>query len=129
MKAQRVAFFVLALIIASLLFRAALTPSSSALDAGLRRDTVTHIAKIVRELSCRPQAGAEMSASILERLAAGAYDAIADPDELARQLERDLTSVSPDGHLEIEYDPGNVSRVRAMRAAISVAGSPLCSPG
>jgi Peptidase family S41/N-terminal domain of Peptidase_S41 in eukaryotic IRBP len=48
--------------------------------------------------------GARYAARLRTNLAQGAYDAIVDRDEIARQLAHDLQAVVPDGHLRVVTD-------------------------
>jgi tetratricopeptide (TPR) repeat protein len=99
--------------------RLALAQDEWQLEPSVRVDTVRNAAKIVREKFCRPQDGRLMSDRILANLEQGDYDGLTNPRDLAQALMRDLTAVSPDGHLVIEFNPDGVRRRRAEMAKVA----------
>ena len=71
-------------------------------QAADRRSVVEEAARHLEERYVFPDQGRAMAARLRARLEQGAYD-LADGEELARRLTRDLQAVSRDGHLRVEF--------------------------
>ncbi len=70
-----------------------------------RQELVAGVAKALRDGYVFPKVGDEMAASVEKKLAAGAYDGIADEFSMARRLTDDLRAISRDKHLGVVFAP------------------------
>lgn len=71
-----------------------------------------------------PEARPKFDAVLTKGIAAGRYD-VSDPDELARRLNEDLHTVTPDKHLGLMYDP---ERSKELASAPLDAGADDAPP-
>lgn len=93
------------LIIGSLLVAAAATAQAptSQVDAATRSQTVTDLAKAMRDTYAYPDNGKKAAASIEAKLKSGAYDSIGSGPDLATRLTADLNEICKDAHLRVRY--------------------------
>jgi len=76
------------------------------LDAATRRDVVDSLAAEVERVYVDADTGRRIAGRLRERLAAGAYDRLAEPPLFANALGDDLRAVNGDLHLGVRYAPG-----------------------
>ena len=69
------------------------TGSASGLDASVRTEVVEELAKRLASSYAVAESGEKMAGAIRSKLAAGAYDRISSPEELARALHADVRAV------------------------------------
>lgn len=79
--------------------------STSAISPSLRASTVEGVAKALRSGYVFPEVGDKMADSILAKLKAGEYDAVASEAVLAKRLTDDCRAISQDKHLGIRPTP------------------------
>lgn len=65
---------------------------------------VTKLAELLETGYVVPEIGRRYAAMLRQKLAAGGYAALTDPEALGRQLTIDLAAVSPDRHLRVTSD-------------------------
>jgi hypothetical protein len=80
------------------------TGSASGLDASVRTEVVEELAKRLASSYAVAESGEKMAGAIRGKLAAGAYDRISSPEELARALHADVRAVVDDRHLRVTFD-------------------------
>lgn len=68
------------------------------------RATVAEVRRVLAANYVLPEVRSKLDAALARGMAAGRYD-VTDPEELARRINSDLASVTPDKHLGISYDP------------------------
>jgi uncharacterized protein YdeI (BOF family) len=83
---------------------AAKPPIERTLDAKTRRQLGDIIAHLIENLYVVPDASKRIAAQVRAKFAAGAYDAINSPAQLAEALTRDLREIGKDKHLYVRYD-------------------------
>jgi retinol-binding protein 3 len=83
----------------------AAAPVRRALEPAERHEIVGNAAVAAETRYADETAGRRLAARLRERLAAGAYEPHADPDELAAALTTDLRATVNDAHLRIIYEP------------------------
>lgn len=94
------------------------------MTAAERASTVEDLAKTLEDYFVFPDVGAKYAARLRERLAAGAYDALSDPDAFSWQATHDLMQVSKDGHLRLQTEAKwGVSRSGPPPASAPAAGA------
>lgn len=76
------------------------------LDAAVRRDVVDTLAAELERVYVDADTGRLIARRLRERLAAGAYERLTDPNLFANALLDDLQSVNGDLHLGVRYAPG-----------------------
>lgn len=74
---------------------------AAALDAAARREVVAKLGEALRENYVFPEVGAQAAARIAASLAAGDYDALADPAAFTARLSADVDAIAHDKHLRI----------------------------
>ncbi len=77
---------------------------ASGLDASVRTEVVEELAKTLASSYAVAESGEKMAGTIRSKLAAGAYDRIGSPEELARALHADVRAVVDDRHLRVTFD-------------------------
>jgi hypothetical protein len=85
----------------------ALVSSSVAADAAEQahgRQVASEVKKLLDANYVLPETRPKFDAVLDKAIAAGRYD-VSDPDELAKRLNEDLHTVTPDKHLGVMYDP------------------------
>jgi retinol-binding protein 3 len=80
------------------------TTSASDLDATVRAEVVDALAKRLASSYAVAEAGEKMAEAVRSKLAAGAYDRLLSPEELARALHADVRAVVDDRHLRVTFD-------------------------
>jgi hypothetical protein len=75
------------------------------LDAATRTRAIDGVLALTTQAYDNAEVARRMTAAVRARQAAGAYDAIADGDQLAAQLTSDLRAVSHDLHLVVTFTP------------------------
>lgn len=75
------------------------------LDADARNRVIEAVAAKLTERYVFPEKAKQMAATVREKRAQGAYDAISAGEDLARQLTSDLRAVVDDRHLRVIYHP------------------------
>jgi hypothetical protein len=73
------------------------------LDAAARSRAIDGVARCLKEGYVFPEMGLKMDKAVRDRAAGGAYDRIADGEELAAALTMDLRAVSHDHHIRVGY--------------------------
>ena len=76
-------------------------PPSGPLDAAARKTAVDKAAELLRTRYIFPEAGEAAARKIEAELAAGSYDALAEPWPFAQRLTADLQSVTHDRHMRV----------------------------
>jgi retinol-binding protein 3 len=76
------------------------------LDAALRQDVVDSLAAQLERVYVDADTGRLIARRLRERLAAGAYERLADAGGFAAALADDLRAVNGDLHLGVQYAPG-----------------------
>ena len=71
------------------------------IDAAARRETVNNLGTVLRQRYVSPELGEQAAARIAAALAAGEYDALADPAAFAARLNADVSAIAHDKHLTI----------------------------
>jgi tetratricopeptide (TPR) repeat protein len=79
--------------------------ASTTLDAVERRAVVDQIARLLDEHYVFPDVGVRSGAHLRARLAAGAFDAMVDPQIYADALTSELQSVNHDKHMRVRLRP------------------------
>jgi hypothetical protein len=74
------------------------------LDAKVRAEIVDALAKTLASSYAVAETGEKMAGAVRSKLAAGAYDRIVAPEELARALHADVRAVVDDRHLRVIFD-------------------------
>jgi hypothetical protein len=74
-------------------------------DSALRQQTIDALAAQVEAHYVFPDKAAQVETLLRRRQREGAYDAIADGEQLAAALTRDIASVAADQHMRVEFDP------------------------
>jgi hypothetical protein len=95
-----------------------------ALDAAQRRAVVDSTARVLEARYADSAAAVRLGAHLRGRLAAGAYDRIADPAALGAALTTDLQSVRPDKHLRFSYEPTREYSVTGVDGAAPASRGP-----
>jgi retinol-binding protein 3 len=85
---------------------------------------VETMAKAAEQRYVDAAGGAKIAARLRQRLAAGAYDAIASADGLATALTRDMLDAVPDVHLKAVYEPDRAERGQVRRMVPAGGASP-----
>jgi hypothetical protein len=80
------------------------TSSAPDLDATVRAEVVDALAKRLASSYAVAEAGEKMAEVVRSKLAAGAYDRLASPEEFARALHVDVRAVVDDRHLRVTFD-------------------------
>jgi hypothetical protein len=80
------------------------TGAASGLDATVRAEVVEALARRLASSYAVAAEGEKMAEAVRGKLAAGAYDRIVSPEELARALHADVRAVVDDRHLRITFD-------------------------
>lgn len=80
-------------------------PTPITLDAATRRDVIDSMKALLVRHYVDADTGKRIAARIAERSAAGAYDRLTNPYELADVLTTDLRSINGDKHLVVMYEP------------------------
>ena len=70
-----------------------------------RTEVIQEIAKLTREMYVYPDRGALIADKLLNQLADGDYDKIANENDLALQITSELRSLSNDLHWRLIFDP------------------------
>src|SRR5262245_12847804 len=102
----------IALTLARALFVALLAPHAPAqsgpppLEAGAPRAAAEALAAALDEHYVFPDKGALMAKTLREKLTAGAYDHLTNPEALAERLNTDIRAVVDDRHLRVGVDDG-----------------------
>ena len=78
--------------------------AADTLDAKGRAEIVDALAKRLASSYAVAEAGEKMAETVRSKLAAGAYDRIVSPEELARALHADVRAVVDDRHLRVAFD-------------------------
>ncbi|MBV8519770.1 MAG: S41 family peptidase [Acidobacteria bacterium] len=78
-----------------------LLATTTTLAPALRTDTVEGVARLVDESYVFEASAHQIAATLRQHLAAGAYDAINDPQTLATTLTNELRRLAHDEHLEV----------------------------
>jgi hypothetical protein len=78
-------------------------PADVNVDAALRKQLTDGVSAELRKSYVDPALGGQMADAIRRHAAAGAYDAITDPDLLALHLTDDLRAISHDLHLAVNF--------------------------
>jgi hypothetical protein len=81
--------------------------NSLVLNSKTRKSVVTNISDLLLNNYVFPDTALKMSACILKKLKAGAYDKITDPVAFSDALTIDLYSVYRDGHMQVRYASQN----------------------
>ena len=102
------------------------------LDAAGRRLVVDSVARVLEARYADSAIAVRLGARLRERLAAGAYDALAEPAAFGVAMMRDLQAVVRDKHLRLSWEPdreyslaGPSTPSPAPPAAGSSAGGPM----
>jgi retinol-binding protein 3 len=74
--------------------------------------TIDSINTKLRENYVFPEVADKMAEQLLTNLKGGKYSSLATPSDFARQLTKDLQSVSKDKHLRVVYDPQAIASER-----------------
>lgn len=77
------------------------TATAHSLSAKVRHDTVAALASALRDNYIFPEVGELAAAKVEQALAAGEYNAITAPADLATRLSADITDVAHDKHLRV----------------------------
>lgn len=96
---------------------AATNSAPAKLDTAARAEVVEALAQRLASSYAVAEAGEKMAEAVRSKLAAGAYDRMLSPDELARALQDDVRAVVDDKHLGVTFDP-------ARAASLSTSGGP-----
>ena len=75
------------------------------LDIQFRNSVIDNIYKVLNKNYVFPDKAKLMSDFIKEQNKKGKYDLLANPNELASQVFKDIRSVYDDNHIRIAYDP------------------------
>jgi RimJ/RimL family protein N-acetyltransferase len=98
----RCRFVVIALVLVSIAAaRAGEPPEASAMGDAERGRVVERVATMVSEGYVSADVGAACAGAVRDRLAAGAFDGVADPEAFALKLTEILQAVSRDEHLRV----------------------------
>jgi hypothetical protein len=92
-------------------------PTSRPMDAAEQRAVIEDLARALETRFVFPDVGARYAARLRERLSAGAYASLSDPETFARQVTADLQQVSADGHLRLDTRQAWQARQQAVTAA------------
>ncbi|WP_187107837.1 S41 family peptidase [Sphingomonas xanthus] len=84
---------------------AAPTALPAQLSAADIRSVVDNLSAAAEQRYVDPAAGKRMAGALRSKAAAGAYDRLTDPVELAVRLSADLYAAVPDVHLRVAYEP------------------------
>jgi len=80
------------------------------------RSAVEELAALLEQRYVFPDVAAQYAGHLRERAAAGAYDGVADPQQLAAQLTGELNSIHRDAHLRVTLSGGSEAGRRALHA-------------
>jgi hypothetical protein len=105
------------------------SPQAAVLDAATRRDVIDTVAAHLRHHYVDADTGRLIADHLRARLAAGAYDRVADPYRFAEQLGEDLRAVNGDGHLYVTYEPGGSRGIRVGPEGIRMMEPPAAGGG
>jgi C-terminal processing protease CtpA/Prc len=83
-------------------------------DRAMRAETIDSLAAKLNDHYVFPDKARQVEAVLRQRQREGKYDAIADGEQLARQLTADVEGILHDKHLEVGFDPGLVPPDTAM---------------
>src|SRR5277367_3763038 len=86
------------------------------LDTAERAAVVEQLARLLAARYVFPDVAARYAAMLRENLAKGAYDGIADPDALGKQVTADLQALSPDLHLRLATAKAFGAKRRAVES-------------
>jgi hypothetical protein len=98
------------------------TPAAPTIDAATRREVVDSLTARLLRMYVDADTGRMIADKLRARLAAGAYDAAADPRRFSDLLTSDLQSVNGDKHLSATYAPGAAGSGGPRR--VSPGGAP-----
>jgi len=126
MKRIFLSFISLVCLLHSTLVFCSETPPGT-IDKKFKYEAVLRIADIYNERYVYADLGEKMADLLRQNLKAGHYNTLQTGKELARQLTRDMRSISPDFHLTIAYVPQEIEKrkktppeqIRAEEAADS----------
>ena len=90
--------------LAGFLLSPATNSASVELGATARAEVVEALAQKLASSYAVAEAGDQMAKAVRSNLAAGAYDRIPSPEELARELQTDVRAVVDDRHLRVTFD-------------------------
>lgn len=80
------------------------------------RGAVEELAAMLQQRYVFPEVADQYAAHLRERAAAGAYDGVDDPQQLAAQLSGELNSIHRDAHLRVTLNGGSEPGRRTLRA-------------
>ncbi|MFL9841453.1 S41 family peptidase [Sphingomonas sp. ST-64] len=83
--------------------------ATPAFTPAIGKEAIANLADEIESNFVFPDVAKRYAAMLRAKLAAGAYDAPADAESLARQVTADLQEVAPDGHLRM-HPPGAMQR-------------------
>jgi hypothetical protein len=74
-------------------------------DSAMRQQAIDALVARVKDHYVFPDKAAQVETLLRQRQRNGAYDAIADGEQLAAALTRDMASVAADKHMRVDFDP------------------------
>lgn len=80
------------------------------------RGAVEELAAMLEQRYVFPETGRQYAEHLREQAAAGAYDGVDDPQQLAAQLTGELNSIHRDAHLRVTLNGGSEPGRRVLRA-------------
>ncbi|MBA4762889.1 S41 family peptidase [Sphingomonas sp.] len=104
-----------------------LAAETPAFTPAIGKEAVANLADEIEANFVFPDVAKRYAAMLRSNLAAGAYDAPADAESLARQVTMDLQDVAADGHLRM-YAPGLPQPQRVGQASAQRAVGPVSPP-